>query len=161
MLGTQDRHTITGMLTWEQPHCQPFRDLIAHPKLIPYLNTVFGHGWRMDSEPLLIASAKGAGGHGLHGCTNRHFNPSYYYTCTDGEIRAGQTVFQLQLRDSVVLAIPTVVCISPMFSMTKNWQPARKPSTAISPHPTTNSPRAFRAPKTAWRTPTALPSTKL
>ena len=99
MLGTQDRHTITGMLTWEQPHCQPFRDLIAHPKLIPYLNIVFGHGWRMDSEPLPIASAKGAGGHGLHGCTNRHFNPSYYYTCANGEIRAGQTVFQLQLRD--------------------------------------------------------------
>ncbi len=99
MLGTKDRRSITGMLTWEQPHCQPFRDLIAHPKLVPYLNTVFGRGWRMDSEPLLLVSTKGSGGHGLHGFTNRNFNPSYYYTYTNGEIRAGQTVFQLQLRD--------------------------------------------------------------
>ena len=99
MLGTKGRRSITGMLTWEQPHCQPFRDLIAHPKLVPYLNTVFGRGWRMDSEPLLLVSTKGSGGHGLHGFTNRNFNASYYYTYTNGEIRAGQTVFQLQLRD--------------------------------------------------------------
>ncbi len=99
MLGSKDRRTIQSMLTWEQPHCQPFRNLIAHPKLVPYLNSVFGRGWRMDSEPLLITSTQGAGGHGLHGFTSRHFDPSYYYTYTNGEMRAGQTVFQFQLRD--------------------------------------------------------------
>ena len=30
------------MLAWEQPWCQPFRNLLAHPKLIPYLNTMMG-----------------------------------------------------------------------------------------------------------------------
>ena len=99
MLGTRGRRSITGMLTWEKPHCTPFRDLIAHPRLVPYLNTIFGRGWRLDSGPGLLVSAKGSGGHGLHGFTNRHFNGSYYYTFTNGEIRAGQTVFQFQLRD--------------------------------------------------------------
>ena len=33
------------MLTWQQPHCQPFRDLLAHPKLVKYMNTMMGRGW--------------------------------------------------------------------------------------------------------------------
>ena len=37
-----------NMLTWEKPWCQPFRDLIAHPRLLPYLNTMFGRGWKID-----------------------------------------------------------------------------------------------------------------
>eukprot|EP01051_Picozoa_sp_SAG22_P006155 SAG22_NODE_393_length_11204_cov_5.356686_7_plen_125_part_00 len=37
-----------GMLEWPQPHCQPFRDLLAHPKLVPYLNSLFGRGWKSD-----------------------------------------------------------------------------------------------------------------
>ena len=39
MAGTAKRGIFTGMLTWAQPHCQPFRDLLAHRKLLPYLNT--------------------------------------------------------------------------------------------------------------------------
>ena len=38
------------MITWEQPWCQPFRDLIAHRKLIPYLNTLMGRG--VENRPL-------------------------------------------------------------------------------------------------------------
>ena len=40
MDGTYNRRSMMGMLTWEQPWCQPFRDLIAHRKLIPYLNAL-------------------------------------------------------------------------------------------------------------------------
>jgi hypothetical protein len=29
-----------------QPHCQPFRDMLAHPVITPYLNTILGEGWR-------------------------------------------------------------------------------------------------------------------
>jgi hypothetical protein len=36
------------MLEWDAPHCDPFRDLLAHPKSLPFLNTQFGKGWRMD-----------------------------------------------------------------------------------------------------------------
>lgn len=29
---------FSGMLTWDQPWCQPFRDLLAHKNILPYLN---------------------------------------------------------------------------------------------------------------------------
>lgn len=38
------RRDCGGMLSWKQPHCKPFRKLLAHPKLIPYLNTFCGQG---------------------------------------------------------------------------------------------------------------------
>ena len=55
------------MLTWDQPWCKPFRDLLAHPKLLPYLNTMFGRGWKMDHSPFLLASTAGTEGLHLHG----------------------------------------------------------------------------------------------
>src|SRR5581483_5905281 len=48
--GSGKRMTLAGMLTFEEPHCQPFRDLLAHPKLLPYLNTMLGRGWRLDHQ---------------------------------------------------------------------------------------------------------------
>eukprot|EP01052_Picozoa_sp_SAG31_P080072 SAG31_NODE_39818_length_285_cov_0.838710_1_plen_62_part_01 len=42
------------MLTWPKPHCLPFRDLLAHPKIIPYMNTFFGRGWKLDHHPFMI-----------------------------------------------------------------------------------------------------------
>ena len=40
--GPVRRGIFTGMLEWDKPHSLPFRDLLAHKKLIPYLNTFFG-----------------------------------------------------------------------------------------------------------------------
>ena len=51
--GNQLRGLYNGMLTWEQPWCQPFRDLLANPRIIPYLNTILGRGWKMDHHPFL------------------------------------------------------------------------------------------------------------
>ena len=33
--GKHLRSHISGMLTWEHPWCQPFRDLLAHPQAHP------------------------------------------------------------------------------------------------------------------------------
>ncbi len=99
MDGQVGKGTIEGMLTWEQPWCQPFRDMLAHPKLIPYLNTLFGRGWRMDERPFISVAKKGTGGHGLHGVTSRIFDGSQFYHYANGEIRAGLAVFQFQLAD--------------------------------------------------------------
>ena len=52
--GPKRRGIFNGMLTWDQPHCQPFRDLLAHVKLIPYLDTLFGRGWKMDHSPFML-----------------------------------------------------------------------------------------------------------
>ena len=99
MDGQFGKGSATGMLTWEQPWCQPFRDMIAHPKLIPYLNTLFGRGWRMDHLPFISFARKGTGGHGLHGVTSRIFDGAQFYHHANGEIRAGLAVFQFQLAD--------------------------------------------------------------
>ena len=109
-----------GMLTWEQPHCQPFRDLLAHPKLIPYMNTFFGRGWKLDHHPFMITgdmhtkqgketsldkdnfhggTAVGTGGGGtMHGSTSRIHNGSQYYTYANGTMRNGMIVAAFQLR---------------------------------------------------------------
>eukprot|EP01051_Picozoa_sp_SAG22_P030059 SAG22_NODE_11451_length_484_cov_1.584416_1_plen_113_part_10 len=58
--GTQGcfRHW-SGMLTWPQPWCQPFRDLLCHPKLVPVLNTLLGRGWKLDHGADSIQSEPG------------------------------------------------------------------------------------------------------
>jgi hypothetical protein len=93
------RGTIDGCLTWPQPHCLAFRHLITHPKIIPYLDTLFGRGWRLDHGVGVHTARKGSGGHGLHGSSSRFFDPPYYYHHANGQIRTGMTRVQYQLRD--------------------------------------------------------------
>lgn len=89
-----------GMLEWEQPHCQIFRDLLAHPKLVPYLNTLFGRGWKADHEPFMLTGtaemsaareSEGDGGMSVHGGTARHFGGATYYEYNNGQIRNGMS----------------------------------------------------------------------
>lgn len=61
-------------MTWERPWGQPFRYLLARPRPIPYRDTLFGLGWRMDQTLFLLASKSGAWG---CGCTVR---PAGYST---------------------------------------------------------------------------------
>jgi hypothetical protein len=49
------RLDMGGMLGWEEPHREIFRNLLAHPKLVPYLHMVIGEGYRLDHSPLIIA----------------------------------------------------------------------------------------------------------
>ncbi len=97
--GPKRRGIFTGMLTWEPPHCQPFRDLLAHPKLIPYLNTLFGRGWKMDHSPFMLTGGKGTEGLVIHGSTSRHFSDAQYYVYRNGQMRCGMIVCQFQLAD--------------------------------------------------------------
>ena len=48
-------HELVGMLEWSKPHCAPFRNLLAHPGIVPAMNTCHGPGWRMDHSPFMIA----------------------------------------------------------------------------------------------------------
>jgi hypothetical protein len=97
--GTHKRGIFTGMLTWPQPYCQPFRNLLAHKKAIPYLNTLFGRGWKLDHEPFLLTSDIGSEGLILHGSTARYFDGSQYYVYANGSMRNGMVVLQYQLSD--------------------------------------------------------------
>src|SRR5437763_1198727 len=58
--GTEPRVLLAGMLEWEKPWCQPFRDLLVHPKLPPYMNGLLGTGWRLDQPPFAFLADKGA-----------------------------------------------------------------------------------------------------
>jgi hypothetical protein len=99
MSGEYNIRTASDMFNWDQPWCQPFRDLIAHPKLIPYLNSLFGRGWRLEGAPGLIMARKGCGGHGLHGYASRQYDGTRCYVYANGQFRTGMTVIQYQLRD--------------------------------------------------------------
>jgi ectoine hydroxylase-related dioxygenase (phytanoyl-CoA dioxygenase family) len=97
-LAGRKRGYFDGMLTWEQPWCQPFRDLLAHPKIIPYLNTLHGRGWRMDHSPFALFSTAGEEGLILHGPGHNYFGlAAYHYK--NGQMRTGMVVFQYQLAD--------------------------------------------------------------
>ena len=46
--GTQGRGDLGGMLTWDKPHCDPFRAMIAHARFKPYLEELLGPGFRLE-----------------------------------------------------------------------------------------------------------------
>ena len=97
--GQFKRGMFSGMLTWEKPWCDPFRELLAYPKSVPYLDAIHGRGWRMDHSPFMLESTVGAEGLILHGSSMHRFDGSQYYIYTNGQMRCGMVVFQFQLRD--------------------------------------------------------------
>src|SRR5207244_1075191 len=46
--GEQGRGDLGGMLTWPQPWCRPFRELLAHHSVMPPLLELLRDGFRLD-----------------------------------------------------------------------------------------------------------------
>jgi hypothetical protein len=40
--GTTGRFDMGGMLGWAKPHCEPFRNVLVHPKIVPVLTDLLG-----------------------------------------------------------------------------------------------------------------------
>ncbi|MEE2657631.1 MAG: phytanoyl-CoA dioxygenase family protein [Candidatus Latescibacterota bacterium] len=99
MTGTTGRGDLGGMLSWEKPWCEPFRAMLVHPRIVPYLNTIVGQGFRMDHNCGLITMHEGAEGHILHGSSGPGFDPNQYYIFKDGRMHNGLTVVAWQLAD--------------------------------------------------------------
>ena len=112
--GNAKRHAIDqfrGMLEWPTKDAQPFRDIIAHRKLVPILNTIFGRGWRMDQSPFMYTSTAGytgepGGGMSLHGGQTWGVHEGQngggmgaYYRYANGVMRTGMVVCAFQLGD--------------------------------------------------------------
>ena len=72
-----------GMLGWEAPQRDLFRDLLVHPQLVWYLNQIIGHGFRLDQAPRLLGSREGEIGQGLVGGDEPR-NPSRAYFIQNG-----------------------------------------------------------------------------
>ncbi|MBT20753.1 hypothetical protein CMK17_12410 [Candidatus Poribacteria bacterium] len=88
-----------GMLTWLPPWCQPFRNLLAHPKVIPYLNTLLGRGWKLDHSVDVLTATNGCQGMGIHGSGNVTFNGSRFYAYQNNRMRCGLIVCEYYLTD--------------------------------------------------------------
>jgi hypothetical protein len=83
-----------SLLESPKPFCEPFREMLAHPKTTPHLNTILGEGWRLDHGPGLIAMDKGCSGGMLHGNFD---NAPYFYR--EGKIFTGLCVIEYLLAD--------------------------------------------------------------
>ena len=97
--GKMGRLELSGMLHWEEPWCLPFRKMLAHPRLVPYLNEILGKGFRMDHQMFLISMEKGSEGFIFHGSSGPGFDPNQYYIYRHGKIHCGLTVVGFQLTD--------------------------------------------------------------
>lgn len=64
--GTHGRGDIGGILTWPQPWCQPFRDLLSHPPALQRMLVLIGNGLRYANANG-ISMTQGAEGCLLHG----------------------------------------------------------------------------------------------
>ena len=83
------------LLTWGAP----YRDLLAHPRLLPYLHALVGERCRLDHEYLdVIRQGLGPIGATLHGGGAPH-DPSQYYQVKDGRIHNGLIVVVYALKD--------------------------------------------------------------
>lgn len=77
------RRDLGGMLGWEEGNV--FRRLLAHPKLIPYLNAFVGEGYRLDHQPMVICQNTNSEGFSLHGgplTSSGDINPILQYRCS-------------------------------------------------------------------------------
>ena len=101
--GSTGRLDLGGMLGWDAPHREPFREVLCHPSVAPILTDMLGVGYRLDHSPLMIAQEKGAEGHTLHGgAVTEAGEPAWplAYDFRHGQMRNQLLTVCLQLADA-------------------------------------------------------------
>ena len=101
------RLDMGGMLSWPQPHCDVFRSILTHPRLVPYYTALCGEGYRLDHQPLLIAQQRDSEGFCLHGgpvsgddgIPMGRLNPELQYRCFNGQLWTSLLAVSVQLVD--------------------------------------------------------------
>jgi hypothetical protein len=92
------RRTGGGMLEWPHPYCDPFRQLIAYPPLIGYLDGLLGRGWHLDHPPEVFDYPRGTEGHVLH--FGEPFpQDGIWYQARGGTLRSGLLAVEFLLSD--------------------------------------------------------------
>jgi hypothetical protein len=99
LAGSSRRLDLGGMLGWERPWCEPFRQLLIHPQVKPILEEVLGTGYRLDHGPGLIAMEEGGEGGTMHGGGIERTNLSEAYFFKNDRIYTGLTVVEYLLAD--------------------------------------------------------------
>ena len=95
--GTTGRGDLGGMLTWEKPHCDVYRDMIVHPSFTPYLEELLGPGFRLEGLGI-IAMDEGAEGFWFHEGAEPH-DRSRGFLYRNGRMYCGMTNVAVQLTD--------------------------------------------------------------
>lgn len=90
---------LSGLMGWERPWCEPFRDLLVHSRIRPYLTELLGNGYRLNQGPDLVTMEKGCAGHYLHGggVERQDFTQTYLWKL--GRMHCGMTVVEFALTD--------------------------------------------------------------
>jgi ectoine hydroxylase-related dioxygenase (phytanoyl-CoA dioxygenase family) len=92
------RPTLAGLLELEKPHCDPFRNMLAHPAMVARMNVMSGPGFRLDHGPVLIATNRGTEGLAMHG-SGEPFKPYVAYHHQNGTTYCGGVTVTWQLTD--------------------------------------------------------------
>ena len=92
------RPTLGSLLELEQPYCEPFRNMLAHPAVVMRLNTMCGRRFRLDHGPLMIGGVKGTVGLTLHGAGESH-RPHVAYHHQNNVPYCGGVTVSWQLTD--------------------------------------------------------------
>ncbi|HCL27719.1 MAG TPA: hypothetical protein DIC52_04695 [Candidatus Latescibacteria bacterium] len=91
------RGDLGGMLSWDKPHCDPFRQMIAHPNSARLLQEVCGPGFRLEGLGI-ITMDKGAEGFWFHEGGEPH-DRSRGFLYRNGRMFTGMTNVAVQLSD--------------------------------------------------------------
>jgi hypothetical protein len=99
--GKAHRKDLGGMLGWDRPWCEPFREMLVHPNIKPRLEWILGEGYRLDHGPGLIAMEKDDEGgvlhHGAVEASAHGFLMAYSFQ--NGRVLTGLTVVEYLLAD--------------------------------------------------------------
>ena len=91
-------YTDTLLFQLAQPHCEPFRRMLAHPAVVIRLNEMCGKGFRFDHGPHFIGGVEGTGGLTLHGAGDPH-KPYVAYHHQNGKMYCGGVTVSWNLTD--------------------------------------------------------------
>ena len=58
---------LRGLTELPAPHCQPFRRMIAHPRVVACLETLIGQGYHESAAPYMPLWEQGTSGFSMHG----------------------------------------------------------------------------------------------
>jgi len=91
------RPLLGGLLELPEPHCEPFRRMIAHPVVVQRLTWMGGSGFRTGGATAFCA-VQGTSGHSLHD-GNEPMSPSRGYGFKNGRSYCETVTITWQLRD--------------------------------------------------------------
>lgn len=97
LAGKTGRGDLGGMLNWEKPHCDVFRQMIAHPNSKRHLEELLGPGFRLEAIGI-ITMEPGAEGFWFHEGGEPH-DRSRGYLYRNGRMFTGMTNIAVQLAD--------------------------------------------------------------